>query len=50
MGIKEKSFRSNINNINAFFSDFNTLWENIDGMNEINDIDNKIKIVLDQRR
>ena len=50
MAMMQNSFKKNINYIQEFFLDFETVFENVDGQNEIEDIDHKIQHVLNKRK
>jgi len=38
MAIKNKEYTTHISQIEPFFNDFNIVWDNIDGQNEVDDI------------
>lgn len=50
MAMQQNSVENNIHKIKQFFSDFDTMNEDLDGQNEIEDIENKISILLGKRR
>ncbi len=50
MAMMQNAFKKNINYIQEFFLDFETVFENVDGQNEIEDIDHKIQHVLNKRK